>query len=178
MENPLKIRRLAANYTQDQLADRAGVTHDNIVRNEQGLFNNPSPAVLGTIVELSGDDSERIVLEYHNWIAWKRRQPQVRTLVLRQISFQRSYELKQHPFLLWRTAIFPGLSRIAFCQMLCLHPATVLKYEKAEQRPMPSQIYNALLETGMKKDRVETLAQLGSEYFVHAKRRAATQINS
>jgi DNA-binding XRE family transcriptional regulator len=178
MENPLKSRRLAAGWTQDDLANFAGVTHDNVVRNEQGLFNRPSPAILSTICEYTGDTPEKITKEYTAWIANKRRSESVRGPLRRVISFPQARVLTQHPFLLWRTAVFPGLSRIAFCQILCLHPATVLKYEKGQQRTMPSQITMALSEGGMSLDRISTLAKIGSEYFVHERRRRATAINS
>lgn len=167
MENPIRIRRLAANYTIDQLAARAGVTHDHIIRNEQGLFTKPSPKVLGCIIELSGDTSDQIVLEYENWVAHQRRQEPIRSLVKRTISFDRASKLRAHPFLLWRTAIAPGVSRIAFCQMIACHPATVLRYEKGLQRPMPSQIFKALQECGMDSGKLHQLATLGCEYFDH-----------
>ena len=61
--------------------------------------------------------------------------------------------------------LFKGYSRIAFCQMLCLHPATVLKYETGRQRPMPSQIKTALLECGLAPEKVRYLADLGEQYF-------------
>lgn len=166
-ENPLKMRRLAAGRTQDQLANEAGVTHDNVVRNEQGLFNNPSPKVLWTLVRISGDSIEQIIKEYTAWIAAKRREEPLRSIVKRHISFQRPEVLTEHPFLLWRRAVTPGISRIAFCQMLCIHPATLLKYEKGDQRPMPSQIYLALKEAGMEISRINELAELGSKYFVY-----------
>lgn len=165
MENPLKIRRLNKNLTMDQLAREARVTHDNIIRNEQGLYNKPSPAILSVVAKLNDDDPAGICLEYENWIAWKRRQEPIRSLVRRTISFDKAHKLKQHPFLLWRLAIAPGVSRIAFCQMLCCHPATVLKYEKGLQRTMPSQIYTALQECGMDSIRINALARLGAEYF-------------
>lgn len=165
------MRRLQANRTQDQLANEAGVTHDNVVRNEQGLFTNPSPAILSVITELSGDTTEQILKEYHAWVAHKRRSEPIRSLVKRQISFPNASTLNQHPFLLWRTAIAPGISRIAFCQMLCVHPATLLKYEKGDQRTMPSQIFEALSETGMEQKLIQNLAQLGSEYFTYECRR-------
>lgn len=181
MENPLKIRRLSRNYTIDQLATEAGVTHDHIIRNEQGLFNKPSPKVLSAILRLSGDRPEDVVLEYRNWISWKRRQEPIRSLVKRNITFDRPERLTQHPFLLWRTAIAPGTSRIEFCKMLAVHPSTLLKYETGQQRPMPSQIYDALIECGMTKDKVEALAKLGIQYFDHQKyfrRSKAARINS
>ena len=176
MENPLKIRRLQAGWTQDDLANFAGVTHDNVVRNEQGLFNRPSPAILSTLVEYTGESSEKITKEYTAWIANKRRSDSVRRPMRRIISFPAAHRLTGHPFLLWRTAIFPGISRIAFCQILCLHPATVLKYEKGEQRTMPSQIKDALSEAGMSKEKIDALARIGSEYFVHERRRRATLV--
>jgi transcriptional regulator with XRE-family HTH domain len=178
MENPLKARRLLAGWTQDDLARYAGVTHDNIVRNEQGLFNRPSPAILATICDYTGEDEERVTKEYQAWIASKRRSDYTRNLVKRAISFPPARSLNQHPFLLWRLAVAPGTSRIAFCQMLCLHPATVLKYETGQQRPMPSQIKTALKEAGMDPIRLDNLAKLGSEYFVHERRRRATAVNA
>jgi transcriptional regulator with XRE-family HTH domain len=180
MENPLKLRRLNANYTQDQLASLAGVTHDNIIRNEQGLFNKPSPRVLTAITRIdpSNTDRVRILKEYTNWIAWRRRQEPVRSFVRRQISFPQAEKLNNHPFLLWRMAVYPS-SRIEFCKILCLHPATLLKYETVKQRPMPSQIYNALIEAGTDKKFVEKLAKLGSEYFVlHRSRVSQQAVNS
>lgn len=171
MENPLKARRLLAGWTQDDFANYAGVTHDNIVRNEQGLFNRPSPAVLACICEYTGENPESVTKEYTAWIAHKRRSDYTRQLLKRTISFPNSEKLKNHPFLLWRLAIAPGTSRIAFCQLLCLHPATVLKYEKGEQRPMPSQIRVALKEAGMDQKYLEMLAKLGSEYYTFLRRR-------
>lgn len=171
MENPIKIRRLLAGWTQDQLAAYAGVTHDNVVRNEQGLFNSPSPAVLEALVTYTGDSEQKIKNEYTAWIAHKRRSEPIRTLVKRNIHFNGASDLPSHPFYLWRTSIAPGVSRIGFCQMLCVHPATVLKYETGQQRPMPSQIFTALIECGMDSGKVHQLAMLGEEYFVHQRRR-------
>jgi transcriptional regulator with XRE-family HTH domain len=178
VENPIKSRRLQAGWTQDDLANFAGVTHDNVVRNEQGLFNRPSPAILATVCEYTGESPERLTKEYTAWIANKRRSDSIWTSLRRVISFPNAGSLTGHPFLLWRTAVFPGVSRIGFCQILCLHPATVLKYEKGEQRTMPSQIKYALSEAGMDKARIDALAKIGSEYFVHQRRRAATAIDS
>jgi transcriptional regulator with XRE-family HTH domain len=170
MENPLNYRRLNVNYTQDQLAERAGVTHDNIVRNEQGLYSSPSPKVMAAIVELSGDDPVTVLLEYRNWVAWKRRQEPIRGLVRRIITFPPGDKLTSHPFLLWRNAL--GIkSRIDFCKMLCVHPATVLKYESNLQKNMPVQIYDALVETGMSAGRIQEIAQLGAEFFKNERRR-------
>lgn len=173
MENPLKYRRLNANFTQDQLAERAGVTHDNIVRNEQGLYSSPSPKVLTAVADISTDDAEAISLEYRNWVAWKRRQEPIRGLVRRIITFPPKNRLTSHPFAMWRAAL--GVtSRIDFCKMLCVHPATVLKYESNLQKNMPSQIYDALIETGMAQQRIEELAQLGADYFRNERRKRIT----
>lgn len=171
VENPIKSRRLQAGWTQDQLADRAGVTHDNIVRNEQGLFNNPSPAVFKAILSYTGEDATRVLKEYYAWIANKRRSNDIQSAVRRSIMFPPSDKLSNHPFKLWRDAAFGRLSRISFCQMLCLHPATVLKYEKTKQQSMPSQIYRALEDSGMPPSRINYLANLGSEYFRHERQR-------
>jgi len=176
MENPLKSRRLLYHKSMDQVAYEAGVTHDNVVRNEQGLFTRPSPAILNCVANFSGDPVGNILKEYEAWVANKRRQEPIRTLVKREITWPSAQQLTQHPFLLWRTAIAPGVSRIAFCQMICCHPATVLKYEKADQRTMPSQIFEALCETGMNLQKINQLAELGSEYFVHERRRAAATL--
>ena len=165
MENPIKSRRLNANFTQDQLAREAEVVHDNVVRNEQGLFTTPSPRLLSIIAKISGDSTEAITREYTAWVSAKRRNGTLKTALQRVISFDKAEKLKQHPFLLWRVAIFPGQSRIAFCQMLCIHPATVLKYETGKQGPMPSQIYEALLAAGMKEAAISDLAYLAIRYF-------------
>ena len=102
MINPLKRERLLWGLTQDQLAKIAGVTHDNVVRNEQGLFNNPSPKLLSALCEYSHSEPKQILLEYSNWIAWQRRQPPTRDLLRKQINFRTAEELYEHPFKLWR----------------------------------------------------------------------------
>jgi transcriptional regulator with XRE-family HTH domain len=172
MENPLKARRINANYSMDQVARKANVTHDNVVRNEQGLFSKPNPAILEAIATISGDSPAQITMEYIAWVAAKRRQEPLRTLVKRQITFPPAKMLHSQPFLLWRTAIAPNLSRIAFCQLICCHPATLFKYEKGDQRTMPSQIFEALYDAGMSKESIETLADLGATYYTLLKRRS------
>ena len=51
-------------------------------------------------------------------------------------------------------------SRMSFCNLLGLHPATVVDYERGLTRTMPAGIREALIEVGFSDEYVNDLASI------------------
>jgi len=162
MDNIFKVLRKERGLTQEQLAKKCRVTRLAIIRNEQGLFTSPLPAVAHFF-----NGGRQVEEAYRHYQFSKRREADVTNAVKRAVTLDRISKLPAQPFLLWRNEILGPISQMKFCQMLCLHPATVANYERNNQRFMPMQIKLALLDAGLTGSRLENLETAGAEYYAY-----------
>lgn len=157
--NPLKEARLAFNWTQNELAREANITPNALIKNEQGLYPEPSNKV---VLALGGD--QRMIADYKLW--------RLEHLDAACSFFTRHKEILGlqpsgglNPFICWRVHHLHIDSRLEFCKLLVLHPAVVQKYEQGEMRTMPESLYETLRRVGVSHDSVIYLNRLGESYY-------------
>jgi transcriptional regulator with XRE-family HTH domain len=166
--NPIKEARLDLNLTQHELASRAMMTPNALIKYEQGLYPEVSTKIITALAWALDQDltSYSAVLSkaYKNW--------RVDKLLDARIFFRHNTEVRGlnptggvNPFVCWRTHHLHISSRLEFCKLLVLHPAVVQKYEQGEMRQMPESLYKTLLIVGVTKDSLDYLDILGERYY-------------
>jgi DNA-binding XRE family transcriptional regulator len=156
--NPLKVARQISGYTQEDLSYYAGVTPGAILKYEQGLYENPSLKILKVLSDRTGIPVKALIIEYSEWRSWKRR-----TAYLPSVGILHFNEFF-HPLTQYREAA-GYRSMQSFCIDLCMHPATVGKYEKGLCRSMPLMVKTALSEGGLSPTGIDIIHRRGQVYY-------------
>lgn len=153
--NPLKEARLQQNMTQADLAQRANISVNAVIKYEQGLYEKPSTK----IIEALGEDPYALAINYENW-----RKDHLRNNAWRFSNASLALlSGAKHPLTTFRIAIdCPSQAELA--KWLCMHQATISKYESGTCRELPNQLRAALLEVLSQKV-VENINALGIEYY-------------
>jgi len=147
MESPIKTWRDEAGMSQLRLATEANISLMTVIRNEQGLYPDPSPKIISVFIDhkvgpYGGDDPwpwyesvyHRFQVLTRNKFVWAAGS---------RIPVERALDIETHPFQWWRESL--GFNeRLAFCRAACVPPPQVLNYETARQRTMPKSIKAAL----------------------------------
>lgn len=165
MENIIKRVRLERSITQREVADRADMSAQAVMRYEQGLYENLSDKlliVIGNIADMACDD---IQAEYNTFRNWK----QVSAGQYLQSPPPLYFTNTLHPFKNFRQRLTSGAvgneSRMAFCQLLAVHPATVAEYDEGKVKAMPALIERALLNAGLDQEYLRSLQELGEIWY-------------
>lgn len=103
-----------ARLTQKQLAIGAGITPQVVLKAEQGLYGMIPPKLLSSVAEVSGLPEEAIELSYRNWqceARYEQGRDLKNSLIIADNMGYREFQESCSE------------SVLAFCRMLCIHPA-------------------------------------------------------
>lgn len=144
--NPYKRERLALKVTQEQVAEACDITRLAVIRNEQGLFEQPLPAITTCrVFDFSGLEDE-----YTKWVISQRALLQLELL---EVSISGSIS----PFEQLCREWFSSRSRQSFARGLLVHPVSLVGYCDGTQAKLPNQIGQALKQAGLKYLDIEYL---------------------
>lgn len=172
--NPLRSLRESANLSLVEMADRAGVTSQALMRAEQGVYSSPSPSILDALWgEADANDAAVsdlydygvLLADYHNFQKLTR-QDNYGSLE-EPFTFLDTGGLSsiEHPFVDWR--LRSGITaRIQISKRFCVHPALIFKFEMQPYLCMtiPKELVRALLESGYTETTMEEFAGAYATY--------------
>ena len=138
--NTLKLARISAKLSQEQLADLAGVSRVYVIRVEQYLHAKPNSKLLTVLSIKTGISAQDLMAGYLN----ERSIGNIDVL----------HRINTYPIPSWEEMSSPvgdhqtfreqlmdwyilPVSRIKFCQMFGLYPMTISRYEKGPQVKLP-----------------------------------------
>jgi transcriptional regulator with XRE-family HTH domain len=164
--NPLKRARQNLGMSQAQLASKAQVSPQAILKYEQGLYQEPSKAILLALWNVAEDKDVVLSLaaltkDYHEWRIIHQAAQRWLFCPLRGLSIRAG----QHPFTSLRLAVGEGYSQQGFAVLLAVHPATLQAYDGGRQRHMPSVIRDALANAGCRKNIIDEVDSFGALYY-------------
>lgn len=159
-KNPIRERREILGYNIAQLSRAVKITPQCIRDIEDGMAKNV-PDKLRKFFEVK-DVPNTIDVQYNDWRKAKRELvhlPPVDSLSV-------SYNL--HPLTQYRIKI--SISIATFCKYLCIPRFVVMHYE-AEQRRIPKQLKEVLLDAHLSQIDVARLANLGEIFYIAREQR-------
>ncbi len=161
--NPIKEVRTRHGISQRQVAHLSGMSAQAVMRYEQALYENLSMKLATAVGELDDLSPSVVCSDY----SYYREEVQVSANLTECPPIR--FIAGEHPFLTFRTEVLrsKGLneSRMAFCILLAIHPATVLEYDSGRTRTMPALIERALVTAGMDTEVIETLKTFGELWY-------------
>lgn len=155
-ENPLKKIRTSLDLTIDQVAYRAGVSKQFIIKSEQAVYTEPSASLVAFYGELVDLDVVEIEQEYYLFQRETRRANYGR--LIEPWAFTAALGEVGHPFINWR--MLSGVSSAAgLCKLFCVHPAVLNKFENRSYliAGVPEGLVSALLEAGYSANTLDAL---------------------
>jgi transcriptional regulator with XRE-family HTH domain len=190
--NPLTRLRKAAGLTQENLALRAQVTRQFVIRAEQAVYPDPPVGLVNTLLELNYDLDEDGSNDFNDSIdfedldivelaaQYKAYQVALRKqhygVLATRYNFSNTslfdHEL-EHPFKQWRKDS-NITSRIAISKYYCVHPATVFKFEEQPYLTthVPPELVTALIDSGYPKELLDSLQKAYDTYKQYLRRKA------
>ena len=148
--NPFKHRRIWLGLTQDQLAEKSGLTRQTVTELEAGLVRKP-PDTLCTALSSSETDRHRLLADYASWVAMKRR--------------DNEYKFRED----WNVVSFAdfinamGGSIRGFCMNLVIQRSIVRNYLSSGSDASWEIIENCLWHVGLSGDYTRWLHSLTKE---------------
>ena len=162
--NTLKELRNTIGITQSELAAEAGVSRHSVLRQEQMCYPSPLPNIIAALSDITGQSERSLVEQYKIDVKRNRDLAQHIYFYDHQLMWKAYIRADtptktgKHPFQVWREALFEFLgendSRIHFCSVTSIHPATLSKYESFKTG-FPAGMEVALLESGVPEDLVK-----------------------
>lgn len=160
MENPVREFRLRNHKTLQGMADEIGINYQALYLLECGCYSSVLPAVLG-FLEAEGLSPLAVEDDYGVFVfrKWSR--------------FGEDHDLRAKtldslgpsvgsPFEHFRNEL--GLSRMAFCKALAVHPAKELLVEQGQTRSLGDQLHTALSVAGLPAKVLTELENRVEEY--------------
>lgn len=135
--NPLKQYREEYNLSQKDLADRAGITEQVILKAEQGMYPTIPPALLWALCNITGYSSTAIEKSYEEWI-WE---------ALHNVKLPLNADKMVTDHVLFRDWMGStcALNDVAdnvnsFCRLMKIHPYVISKYVSGKMKGVPVQL--------------------------------------
>jgi transcriptional regulator with XRE-family HTH domain len=163
-KNPLKETRERLNLTIDQVAYRASLSKQFIIKAEQGVYSDPSETLMAYYGSLTDLDVIVIQQQYYAFQRETRKANYGR--LIEPWTFTLTSE-NDHPFISWRELSGVG-SAAGICKLFCVHPAVLNKFEKRSYllAGCPEQLTAALLESGYKPETLDALESAYVQYKI------------
>lgn len=167
MINPIREFRQVKGLSVSALASMAGVTPLAVHRAEQGVFVRVPPSLVSPIIDsqLVTESGHALVDEDSLNDAYREFQRKTRRENYGCLN-QSLPEFKAgvSPLVHWR--MLSGVeSQMGLCSLLCVHPSPVRQVERGEQRKLPSQLVEALSESGYDDLAIHELAVRQERYY-------------
>ncbi len=143
-DHPLRIARIKAKLSQQELANRAGVQRSAISAIEDGRTKRPTERLTATIANILGIDQQSLNDEITAW-ANKPIRPSLRPAA-QNLMLIPPYTLAQYyrTFAQWRSEIAP--TQTAFASMLRINPAIIRDYENSKLQSLPDGLSGKMIE--------------------------------
>ena len=142
-DHPLRLARITAGLSQNQLAQKAGVHRSALTAIEDGRTKRPTPKLTQTLAGILDVPASYLESEIEKWLS----NPRVASLTpaAKNLLEVPPYVLSQYypSFIAWRTEL--AKTPTAFASMLRLNPATVRDYESGKTVSMPDVLSGRLL---------------------------------
>lgn len=142
MLNPIKRVREDHHLTMKALASLAGVTEQNVVRAESGMFGSLPPSIVDAISTLTGDSADRVHINYQLWVEAELKEVELPTAVSDKMILDRV------TFKDWKKAVcaLNGMpdTTVGFCKLFKLHPYVIDKWEGGKLKSAPLQLVQRL----------------------------------
>lgn len=160
--NTLKDLRRRLGISQSELAAEAGVSRHSVLRMEQLVYPHPLPNIIAALSDIEGTSESELEAAYLKDVA-NNRSLSATIYFSNPLLMRRCYQFAlddaatsgKHPFQIWRELLFEVLdendSRIHFCIVTSIHPATLDKYESFKTG-FTDSIALALSECGIPDD--------------------------
>lgn len=153
-DHPVRLARITAGLSQNQLAKKAGVHRSALTAIEDGRTRRPSKNLLATLSAALDVPEALLEAQIESWLA----NPHLTNLTpaARNLIEVPPYVLSQYypSFAAWRKEL--AKTPTAFASMLRLNPATVRDYESGKTQVMPDVMSGKLL----------TVVGISPEYLV------------
>lgn len=164
MENIIKESRLALGVTQREVARLANMSPQAVMRYEQGLYENLSTKLCSAVADMANLSEAEVEVYYASFRAETQR------AAIRFLRNPPPLQINEtHPFRLFREGLTSGAvgnkSRMAFCILLAVHPATVAQYDEGKVKHMPSLIRRALEVGELDATYLKSLMEFGEIWY-------------
>lgn len=157
-DQPIRKRRLDLGYSIKKACEEAGVSWQTWYLTELGCYTEPPPVVLAFFSKF-GLKSQLIKIEYNEWIVARRSKFHS---LHGNLVLPNPNPTKNPVAALYESL---GYEQTSFAKALCVQPAILYKVANAEQRVLPLQLKNALLEVGLPIAEIEELQERYDEYY-------------
>jgi DNA-binding XRE family transcriptional regulator len=160
--NPIRYARAVEQITTAQLARNLKISRSFVVRIEQGCYRNPGTELARYASHTLDIPVSEIISRYKQFQKHVRQNTLDNCPELRPISGPVAAEdqnkkfssdavttriFTHDVFSAWREEYWP--QSIDFCTSMCVHPASVKKFEAGLMLNMPEQLVEVLQETGL-----------------------------
>lgn len=163
--NIIKELRQEKGLTQRQIATLSDMSAQAVMRYEQGLYEGLSAKLRDTLAELADLDPNLIDYNYEQFR--EAVQFEARAYVLPPPPIVITAD--KHPFCHFRETVSKrrngAASRISFCILLAMHPATVAEYDEGKVIHMPALIHRGLTNAGLSSDYLNQLSAVGELWY-------------
>jgi transcriptional regulator with XRE-family HTH domain len=152
LDNPVRVSRMAARLSQQELAKRAEVARMTLVAIEEGSTRTPDHGTLDALARVLGDDTDALARALNKW-------HDARPQVTYDPGMLGAAAATATSFAAWRRGIEPSATR--FAEHLGVSRATLTGYEEGRRRRgMPDSLQAGLLAIGAPIALVEFLGNL------------------
>lgn len=158
-ENPLRRLRIANGLTMKALSELAEVSMNLIIRNEQGMYSNPSP-VLCYFFSHHAEVSEATSAIVTDYLRFQRSNRQLNYGMLIEPPHYVSEVTTDlsdapHPFMFWRFQSNLNLTQVA--KAFCVQQSLLHKFENQPHLcySLPEPLVHALLEAGYSSQTID-----------------------
>lgn len=133
MEHPFVVFRSLRDLTQDNLAEKLGVTRHYYLRLEQGLYHEIPERILTQLSDEFGTSKAELSAAYREFQKEQRYSFKAANESFKSVL--KNYSGLAHPLVYYRSEML--LTRMGLCKGLCLHYDGVTQYEANKQRGVP-----------------------------------------
>jgi len=143
-DHPLRIARLRAGISQEQLAKRAGVQRSAVSAIEDGRTKKPTTRLIGKLSSILDIPESELYGEIEAWlerpITAPLRPSAINLMVIPPYLLGQYYKSFQS----WRSEIAPTATALA--SMLRINPATIRDYESGKLQTLPDSLARQMLK--------------------------------
>lgn len=149
MQNPIKVKRHELQLTQNELAEKAGVTRQVVVLSEQGMYKVPPESLLRTLCRMDFTAHAVLLANYACWVTNQR-------FAHRDLFMRVDLRLAGKDKWAYLKHQVAGKSQQGFCRALVYQPSLIREYEKFGRGS--AGVFAALRECGLEGNQLEQLA--------------------
>lgn len=139
-DHPLRLRRLRAGMSQNEVAREAKVSRATVAQMEEGRVARPNEAVVNVLSKHTQIPAAQIREEVKHW--QEARRPQLSQRAKNATQLPPEVVARYSSFEQWRGDIAENITQ--FSSLLGVSRNTLLAYERGDTRSMPKPLIQAL----------------------------------